>query len=141
MKVLVPVDDSDASLRAIDWVAQSQPPSAPCEVELLNVRSLPEQFGAVSALDYGAVERALRGGQQLILAKALEHAERAGLKQVTIRGAHGLPAEQIVEAAKAKGADQIVMASHGRGAVGTFFLGSVAQQVVHLAPMPVTLVK
>ena len=141
MKVLVPVDDSDTSLRAIDWLARSQPPSTPYEVELLNVRSLPEQFGAVAALDYGAVERALREGQQKVLAKALEHAERAGLKQVTIHVAHGLPAEQIVEAARAQGVDQIVMASHGRGAVGTFFLGSVAQQVVHLAPMPVTLVK
>jgi nucleotide-binding universal stress UspA family protein len=141
MKVLIPVDESDTSLRAIDWVARSQPPSQPCEVELLNVRSLPEQFGAVSVLDYGAVERALREGQQRVLAKALEHAERAGLKQVTIHVAHGLPAQQIVEAAKVQGADQIVMASHGRGAVGTFFLGSVAQQVVHLAPMPVTLIK
>jgi hypothetical protein len=102
------VDDSDTSLRAIDWVARSQPPSAPCEVELLNVRSMPEQFGAVSVLDYGAVERALREGQQRVLATALEHAERAGLKQVTSHAAHGLPAEQIVEAAKVQGADQIV---------------------------------
>jgi len=141
MKVLIPVDDSDTSLRAIDWVARCEPPSAPYEVELLNVRSVPEQFGAVSVLDYDAVERALREGQQQILAKALERAGRAGLKQVTLRVAHGLPAEQIVEAAKAKGADQIVMASHGRGAVGNFLLGSVAQRVVHLAPMPVTLVK
>jgi len=141
MKVLVPVDDSDTSLHAIDWVALSQAPSSPCEVTLLNVRSLPEQFGAVAVIDYAAVERALREGQQQVLAKALEHAERAGLKQVTIHGALGLPAEQIVEAAKVQGADQIVMASHGRGAVGTFILGSVAQRVVHLAAMPVTLVK
>jgi len=141
MKVMVPVDDSDTSLHAIDWLAQSQPPWASCEVELLNVRSVPEQFPAVSVLDYEAVERALREEQQRVLAKALEHAERKGLKRVTVHVAHGSPAEQIVEAAKVQGVDQIVMASHGRGAVGTFLLGSVANQVVHLAPMPVTLVK
>ena len=141
MKFMVPVDDSDTSLHAIDWLAQSQAPSASCEVELLNVRSVPEQFPAVSVLDYEAVERALREEQQRILARALAHAERKGLQRVTAHVAHGLPAPQIVEAAKIQGVDQIVMASHGRGAVGTFILGSVANQVVHLAPMPVTLVK
>ena len=141
MRVLVPVDESDTALRAIDWLARSQPKSEPMEIDLLNVRSRPEQYGAVSVLDYDAVERALREAQQHVLARALEHAQRAGLKHVAIHGAHGLPAQEIVDAARAKGADQIVMGTHGRGTVGTFFIGSVAQQVVHLAPMPVTLVK
>ena len=92
-------------------------------------------------IDYDAVDRGLRDGQQGVLARALSHAERAGLKRVTIQAAHGLPSEQIIAAAKATGADQIVMGTHGRGAVGTFFIGSVAQQVVHIAPMAVTLVK
>lgn len=140
MKVLIPVDDSDKALHAIDWVAQ-QSGSDSIKVDLLNVRGLPEQYGAVSVLDYDAVERALRERQQRVLARALAHAERAGLKRVTIHAAHGLPSEQIVTAAKVNGADQIVMSTHGHGAVGTFFLGSVAQQVVHLAPMAVTLVK
>ena len=81
-------------------------------------------------IDYDAVDRALRDGQQRVLARALSHAERAGLKRVTLQAAHGLPSEQIIAAAKATGAAQIVMGTHGRGAVGTFFLGSVAQRVV-----------
>jgi nucleotide-binding universal stress UspA family protein len=140
MKILLPIDDSATSLHAIDWLARL-PESASIEVNLLHVRSLAESYGAVAALDYQAVERSLREGQQNVLAKALDHAQRAGLKHVTIHAAHGLPAEQIVASAKTMGADQIVMASHGRGAVGTFFMGSVAQEVVHLAPMAVTLVK
>ena len=52
------------------------------------------------------------------------------MKRVTLQAAHGLPSEQIIAAAKATGAAQIVMGTHGRGAVGTFFLGSVAQRVV-----------
>jgi nucleotide-binding universal stress UspA family protein len=140
MRILIPVDDSETSLRAIDWLARL-PEFAAAEVGLVNVRGLAESYGAVAALDYEAVERSLREGQQNVLAKALEHARRAGLKRVTIHTAHGLPAEVIVASAKAIGADQIVMASHGRGAVGTFFMGSVAQEVVHLAPMAVTLVK
>jgi nucleotide-binding universal stress UspA family protein len=140
MNILIPVDDSDTSLHAIDWLARL-PGAAAIDVNLLNVRSLAESYGAVAALDYEAVERSLREGQQNVLAKALARANRAGLERVTIHAAHGLPAQKIVDQAKAIGVDQIVMASHGRGAVGTFFMGSVAQEVVHLAPMAVTLVK
>ena len=140
MKILIPIDDSDTSLHAIDWLARLPQPAA-IEVNLVNVRPPAENFGAVSALDFEAVERSLREGQQYVLARALEHAQRLGLPQVTIHAAHGMASEAIVDAAKATGADQIVMATHGRGAVGTFFMGSVAQQVVHLAPMAVTLVK
>jgi nucleotide-binding universal stress UspA family protein len=140
MKILIPVDESDTSMHAIDWLARL-PEFADVEVDLLNVRGLAENYGAVAALDYEAVERSLREGQQNVLAKALDHAQRAGLKRVTIHAAHGLPAEAIVATAQALGVDQIVMASHGRGAVGTFLMGSVAQEVVHLAPMAVTLVK
>jgi nucleotide-binding universal stress UspA family protein len=140
MKVLIPIDDSATALRAIDWLAQ-QPGAASIEVSLLNVRSQPEQYGAVSVLDYDAVERALREAQQQLLGRALGYAQRAGLQRVSIHAGHGLAAEEVVAGAKTMGVDQIVMATHGRGAVGNFFLGSVAQRVVHLAPMAVTLVK
>jgi nucleotide-binding universal stress UspA family protein len=33
------------------------------------------------------------------------------------------------------------MGTHGRGAVGSLLIGSVAQRVVHLAKVPVLLVK
>ena len=140
MKILVPVDESETSLHAIDWLARLPDPAA-IDVRLLNVRPPAENYGALSVLDFEAVERSLREGQQYVLARALEHAQRRGLQRVTIHAAHGLASEEIVDAAKATGSDQIVMATHGRGAVGTFFMGSVAQQVVHLAPMAVTLVK
>ena len=141
MKVLIAVDESEAALRAIAWVAQVQQDGGVPEVTLMNARTLPESYGGLSVLYYEAIERTLREAQQRVLAAALDYAQRAGLEKVSIHAAHGLPAEQIVEAAKEMGADQIVMGTHGRGAVGTFFLGSVAQDVVHLAPMVVTLVK
>jgi len=141
MRVLIPIDDSEPALRAIDWVAQLQHDGSHPEVTLLNARKVPEDYDYLSVLDYEKVERALREAQQHMLAKALAHARRAGLNKVSIHAAHGLPSEQIVGVAKEKGVDQIVMGTRGRGAVGAFLLGSVAQEVVHLAPMPVTLVK
>jgi nucleotide-binding universal stress UspA family protein len=141
VNVLIPVDDSESALHAIDWVAQLEHAGGQPQVTLLNARKLPEDYDSLSVMDYEKIERALREAQQRLLAKALEHAHRGGLHKVSIHAAHGLPSEQIVNVARAKAADQIVMGTRGRGAIGTFLLGSVAQQVVYLAPMPVTLVK
>ena len=40
-----------------------------------------------------------------------------------------------------KAVDEIIMGSHGRGALAGALVGSVAQKVVHLSPVPVVLVK
>ncbi len=47
------------------------------------------------------------------------------------------PAEGIVEAAKSLGCDLIVMASHGRRGIARMLLGSQANKVVTLSPVPV----
>ena len=47
----------------------------------------------------------------------------------------------IVSAAEAERADMIVVGSHGRGAVGRLFLGSVSEHVVRNAPCPVLVVR
>jgi nucleotide-binding universal stress UspA family protein len=141
MKILIPVDESDASLRAIDWVAKATNGQGDAEVALVNVRQLPDYHGSLSELDFAAIDRALRESQQRVLTKALHHATHAGLQRTTVHAAQGLPGEQIVAAANELGAHQIAMTTHGRGTAGSFFLGSVAHQVVHRASIPVTMVK
>jgi nucleotide-binding universal stress UspA family protein len=47
------------------------------------------------------------------------------------------PAEGIVETAKARGCDLIVMASHGRRGLSKLMLGSQANKVVSQSPVPV----
>jgi nucleotide-binding universal stress UspA family protein len=54
--------------------------------------------------------------------------------------AEGDPTEQILWAAGQHNADMIVMSSHGRGAIGRFASGSVADRVVRHAPLPVMVV-
>jgi len=51
------------------------------------------------------------------------------------------PAAAIVELARQRGADLIVMGSHGRTGVGRLLLGSVAEQVIGQATCPVLVVK
>jgi nucleotide-binding universal stress UspA family protein len=53
----------------------------------------------------------------------------------------GDPAESIVDAARAEGADVIVVGSHGRSALGRALIGSVSEQVVRRAPCPVLVVR
>ena len=49
----------------------------------------------------------------------------------------GQPAREIVELAKEKGVDLIVMGTHGRTGLGRILMGSVAEAVVRHAPCPV----
>lgn len=53
----------------------------------------------------------------------------------------GDPGDMIVAAAEAEHADMVLVGSHGRGAVGRFFLGSVSEHVVRHAPCPVLVVR
>jgi nucleotide-binding universal stress UspA family protein len=53
----------------------------------------------------------------------------------------GDPGDMIVSAAEAEHADMVLVGSHGRGAVGRFFIGSVSEHVVRHAPCPVLVVR
>ena len=53
----------------------------------------------------------------------------------------GHPAEQIASYAKEAGVDLILMASHGRSGIGRWALGSVADKVFRMSPLPVLMVK
>ncbi len=53
----------------------------------------------------------------------------------------GLPVSRILEVAKQVNASMIVMGSQGRTGLEHIMLGSKAEQVVRLSPIPVTIVK
>jgi nucleotide-binding universal stress UspA family protein len=55
--------------------------------------------------------------------------------------AMGQPADTIVRVAQERGADLIVMSTHGRTGLQHVLMGSVAEKVVRLAPCPVLTVK
>lgn len=69
------------------------------------------------------------------------HPELKELKNVESLLVKGLPSSRIIEVAKKRGAGMIVIGSKGLTGLKHLLVGSVAEQVAHLAPIPVTVVK
>lgn len=136
IRILLPVDGSANSARAVQMVANWYPRLAPIEVLLLYV----QVSDAVPPSTLGERPRhdALETGS-----RALESAEavlvRAGVPcRSEVRD--GYVPSVIVQCAKSTGCDAIVMSTRGMGST-VEVLGSIARQVINLADLPVTLVK
>lgn len=138
-KILVPVDGSDNSNRAVDLVIDYAASGLIGEVHLLNVQ--PSVSGDVSAF---VGKRALQGYHHdegmKVLAPVEERVKRAGLSVVVHIGV-GDPAEIINDFCVELGCDSIVMGTRGLGGAAGLLLGSVTTDVLENAKVPVTLVK
>lgn len=141
MKVLLPVDGSACSARAVDFVIQSAGGyREPVEVDLLTVHMPIPYQNAIAAIGKDKVNRYYEeeGVETLKPLRAKLDAAKITYRPHILVGE---PADVIAQCAKQTGADQIVMGTHGRGQIGTALLGSVAAKVIHRSPVPVLLVK
>jgi nucleotide-binding universal stress UspA family protein len=89
---------------------------------------------------YEQWDQKLREGTERQLRPLLEYARK---EDIAAEGLilTGFADEAIIEAAKQKGADLIVMGTHGRRGASRLFLGSVAARVISTAPCPVMTVR
>ena len=69
------------------------------------------------------------------------HSDLSSLKKATTLLVVGLPVNRILESAEKIDARMIVMGSQGRTGLAHALLGSKAEQVVRMAPVPVLIVK
>ena len=72
-----------------------------------------------------------------ILSRVREAAKAAGVTCETLHVKDQFPAEGIIETAKSRGCDLIMMASHGYRGLTRFLLGSEANRVVTHSALPV----
>ncbi len=70
-----------------------------------------------------------------------EYPDVKKLKKVEQMLVVGLPISRIIEVAKKRNASMVVMGSQGRTGLKHVLLGSKAEQVVRLCPVPVLIVK
>lgn len=141
-RILVPTDGSEITRKAIDTaialarqldaqlfavaVKEPFPYSAISEVQPI----APQEF-------YEAQERVASDRVTAIVEAA--RAQNVACTGYTVESLH--PWEAIVDYAKSKSCDLVVMASHGRRGVAALLLGSETQRVLLHSPIPVLVVK
>jgi len=97
-----------------------------------------EEFAAADL--YTRLEEATERNAAASMEKLIGRLGNLGVKAETLL-LKGTPAEQIVNAAKERNADLIVIGTHGRTGLSKLFMGSVAGKVVSTADCPVLTVR
>jgi nucleotide-binding universal stress UspA family protein len=133
--ILVPVDFSAASLRAVD-VALEMADNAE-RVSVLHVLLRPA-VGEPGLLRNVLDEATARDEVLAALEKHLPPQRYAGINLMV---AFGNPVDEIVEAADSAGVGLIVMPSHGRTGLAHLLLGNVAERVTRQARCPVMILR
>ncbi|MBI3898040.1 MAG: universal stress protein [Gammaproteobacteria bacterium] len=141
LRVLIPVDGSVPSLRALEWLIDSarQVYREKPEVHLLNVQpSLPGDVAMFINREQIQNYHREEGLKALTAARATLDA--SGLTY-DFHISVGDPAHLIGHFAREQRCNQIVIGARGLGMVGSALLGGVTMKVVHLADVPITIVK
>jgi nucleotide-binding universal stress UspA family protein len=140
VKILLAVDDSEASLQACRLVAGYAGDRSTHEVMLVNVQPLPVHLSAQPGVPPSVLDSALRedGRRQLERAQGLLQAAGWHADSTVLLGpAAGL----LVETALESRADVLVLGAGRQGMLRGYALGSVALRVAPAAHCPVVLVK
>jgi len=139
-KILLPYDGSANAGRALDWVIALYK-DVPVELCLVYAHPEPALYGEIAVyVTQEKMEELQRAHSDDILKPAIDKLNAAHIP-FTAEVLTGDTAQRIVKRAEELGCDGIVMGTRGRSAIGNLVLGSVANKVVHLTKLPVTLVK
>lgn len=140
-KILVPVDFSEHSSRALDMAIELAKQSKG-KVHLIH--SYP--INPILLSPYGGVamppdiERSFREASDKQLGEWAERVRKAGVAVETSTSSD-TPSEAIVQRAEKMGADLIVMGTRGLTGLKHVVLGSVAERTLRHAPCPVLTLK
>ena len=135
-KILVPIDGSKSSFNALDDAIEV---ARACHATILGVHIIsffPTGF-MPSVVPYEIYQKKEAG-------KFMEYAKiRAAKKGILLKYTitFGSPVEEIVNIAKSKKFDMIVIGARGKGRMKELFLGSVSNAVLHKSQIPVMIVK
>lgn len=138
-KILVPTDFSPSSEAGVEYAA-AMAKQFGAEVILVHVvESFPYMItDTVTVVSY---TDSLKTVAQALLDGLSSKLSKEGLSIKTHLATIGFPPGEIIKRAEREKADIIVMATHGRTGLGRLLMGSVAEKVVRLSPVPVLTVR
>ena len=140
--VLVATDGSAGADRAVDYAAHMAK-TYNADLLILNVigHGLPEKvFTRFTHGQQAWVRELLESLSAQTLAEAQERSQRIGVSKILLESRTGDVAQTVIELAREKAADAIVVGKRGTGRLEGLLLGSVSQKLVSLAPCPVTVI-
>jgi nucleotide-binding universal stress UspA family protein len=137
-RILVPTDFGDAAGKALD-VAVDLAKKYSASITLLHVYEIPVYPYPGALVDFDFVTP-IREAAQKELASAFDALKLRGV-EARAELLYGVPWSAILEVAENGKADLIVIGTHGRRGVMHALLGSVAEKVVRLSPVPVLTVR
>lgn len=142
-EILVTTDFSPAAKVAYD-LATYQAKAVSAEMTLVSVFS-PFELPAVLQRQISGAEQLhrLKEEYQHEMQKRVEEAAREGFHRQSVKAValfSPSPAKAITTYAKENGVSLIVMASHGRGALKSFIVGSTTQKVIQDSDCPVLVI-
>lgn len=142
-RIIVPLDGSDLAAEALVHARElAQRLSVPLHLVRVVDAHVLNQIGSTGlAFDYGAVTELIEEEDQDAIAFMEQHLAALKGEGLDVSGTvvHGPVASSIVASAQAD--DLIVMASHGRTGLRRWFLGSVAEEILRQATVPVLLLR
>lgn len=140
MKILLAADGSEYTKKALAFLVTNEKlMGASDELSIINVQPpmpprVKSMVGAATVASYYEEESAQ------VFGPITQFLDRHGIKFTTLK-AVGHAGDEILKAAAAGKVHMIVMGTHGHGFMGRVLMGSVAQNVVQGADVPVLLVK
>lgn len=140
LKVLLAVDGSESSLHAVAHVMKrAAAAKGDHQIHLINVQH--PLHGSVSTFINAAQIKQYHHDEGMkTLARAREMLDTAGVPY-QFHLFVGEPAEVVTRYAKEQACEEIVIGSRGLSGISSLLLGSVATKIIHLAEMPVLVVK
>ena len=136
--ILVGVDGSAGAQQALEWAAE-QARASDGEIVAVHVLTYSHEF--FGDFPPSGMTTWRRDLQRAMERRWVQAARASGARVRCMLVEAASPADGLVATARRTNADLLVVGTHGRRGVSRLLLGSGAEQIIRLAPVPVLVIR